>query len=116
MRFSTSLTLAVIWGFQVLHAANAPEFTRDVKPILERSCAGCHSGTSAQASLDVRSSSSLLKGGVSGAAIVAGSAERSLLYRRVSTGQMPPASPLAKEDVSILRAWIDSGARAEEPG
>jgi hypothetical protein len=56
-----------------------------------------------------------MKGGVSGSAIVAGSAGRSLLYQRISTGQMPPANPLRKEDASILRAGIDSGARAEEP-
>ena len=55
-----------------------------------------------------------MKGGVSGAAIAAGSAESSLLYRRVLSGQMPPTGRLAKEDVTVLRTWIESGARAEE--
>src|SRR4051794_2003988 len=116
MRFSGSLALAILWGSHAMKGADAVEFTRDVKPILQRHCAGCHSGASAQASLDVRSLTSLMKGGVSGAAIVPGSAERSVLYRRVSTGQMPPATPLAKDDVSTLRMWIESGARADEPG
>ena len=114
MRFSHSILLVSLCSFQVLNGAETPDFARDVRPILKRNCAGCHTGASAQASLDVRSRASLMKGGVSGAAIVAGSAESSLLYRRVLSGQMPPTGRLAKEDVTVLRGWIESGARAED--
>jgi hypothetical protein len=115
MKLLSLVMLATLSGIQTVEGAS-PEFTRDVKPILERHCAGCHSGASAKASLDVGSRESLIKGGVSGPAIVTGSAESSSLYRRVSSGQMPPASPLAKEYVSVLREWIESGARSEDPG
>src|SRR3954452_23079407 len=63
----------------VLQAAPAPQFGRDIRPILQKHCVGCHSGASAQASLDLRSRESLLKGGISGPAIAPGSAERSPL-------------------------------------
>ena len=69
MRASVSVLLGIFCSVYALTAAEAPEFARDVRPILERHCAGCHSGASAQASLDVRSRASLIKGGVSGAAI-----------------------------------------------
>jgi len=114
MRASFSARLGIFCGVYALAAAQAPEFARDVRPILERHCAGCHSGDSAKAALDVRSRASLLKGGVSGAAIVPGSAERSPLYQRVSNGQMPPTGSLAKEYVAILRTWIQSGAPAQD--
>ncbi len=84
-----------------LQAAPAPQFDRDIRPILQKHCVGCHSGASAQAYLDLRSRESLLKGGISGPAIAPGSAERSPLYQRVVSGKMPPAGPLAKEDVAI---------------
>jgi hypothetical protein len=89
------------------------EFERDVRPLLDRSCVKCHGGAPAQASLDVRSKSSLLKGGISGPAIVSGAAEKSPMFLRVTSGQMPMGGkPLTREEVEIIRAWIDGGAVA----
>jgi len=56
------------------------QFEEQILPILEANCFKCHSGSSAQAGLDVRTRSGLLKGGTSGPAIVVGVAEKSLLY------------------------------------
>ena len=114
MRSSGSALVALFCSAYALTGAEAPDYTRDIKPVLEQRCAGCHSGKSAQADLDVRSRTSLIKGGVSGPAIVAGAAERSPLYQRVLSGQMPPTGALDKTFVTLLRTWIDSGARVAE--
>ena len=89
------------------------QFEEQILPILEANCFKCHSGSSAQAGLDVRTRSGLLKGGTSGPAIVVGVAEKSLLYQRVRSGQMPlGGSPLAAPDVEHIRLWIEQGAAA----
>src|SRR5262249_37220353 len=89
------------------------QFEEQILPILETNCVKCHSGSSAQAGLDVRTPSGLLKGGTSGSAIVVGVPEKSLLYQRVQSGQMPLGGPpLAAPDVERIRLWIEQGAVA----
>lgn len=55
-----------------------------------------------------------MRGGDYGPVIVPGSAAESKLIRRVVSGdgglQMPPSGPLSKEEIDILKAWIDQGA------
>ncbi len=103
---------------QFAFAADALDFVKDVRPILERSCFGCH-GPEKQKNgyrLDVRAVA--LKGGESGErAIVPHDAKASPLIRYVSGEDeemlMPPkksdATRLTAEQVATLRAWIDAG-------
>ena len=92
------------------------QFEKEVLPILEANCAKCHSGSSPQGRLDVRTRASLLKGGSSGPAIVPGAPDRSLLYSRIQSGQMPlGGKPLVKEELDRLRMWIEQGAPTMNP-
>src|SRR5262249_25374985 len=96
----------------------APDFARDVLPILERSCFRCH-GPDKQKSgyrLDVRDIA--LKGGDSGKpAIIPHNAKASPLIRYVSGEDeeifMPPKKsdvvPLSPAEIKTLREWIDAG-------
>lgn len=96
----------------------APDFAQDVRPILERSCFGCH-GPDKQKNgyrLDVRDIA--IKGGDSGnAAIVPHNAKASPLIRFVSGEDeemvMPPKTSktprLSAAEVQTLREWIDAG-------
>lgn len=94
--------------------AEAPLFEKDVLPILKANCLMCHSGTSAQAGLDLAELTSLLKGGKSGKSIQPGSSDRSLLVERVASGTMPPGEKkLSKSEVDLLRHWIDQGVSIE---
>ena len=52
--------------------------------ILEKKCAGCHSGAAAKGGLDVTSRESLLRGGGRGAAITPSQAQSSLLYKAIT--------------------------------
>ena len=71
---------------QAEQAANTSvNFVRDIKPILERSCVGCHSGDEPQSGNRVTDRESLLRGGESGeAAVVAGDSSSSHLLTLVS--------------------------------
>ena len=97
------------------------DFARQVRPLLERSCAGCHGGEKPRGRFRVDSRDALLKGGASGeAAIVPGHGERSPLIDYVAgdvPGQeMPPRArtrtfpALSADEVVLLRTWIDQGA------
>ena len=106
--------LAVTAAFALL--GQPAQFERDIFPILETNCVRCHSGPSAQASLDVRTRAALLKGGVSGPAIAPGSAAKSPLLARIQSGQMPMGGkPLPKAEIELIRQWIEAGAPAAHP-
>lgn len=94
-------------------------FTQDVKPILAHNCFSCHARDKRSGALSLDRRELVLKGGESGPAIVVGKSAASELIRRVSTpdaGQvMPPAGKrLTAEEIGVLRAWIDQGAKWEE--
>ena len=101
-------------------ANRAIDFMSDVEPILRERCAACH-GPSVQTSglrLDQRDPA--LRGGYSGRAILPHDSARSPLVHRVTSAEqafrMPPAGPrLTREEVGILRAWIDQGAAWDRP-
>ncbi len=91
-------------------------YLRDVKPLLEHKCYSCHAALKQQGGLRLDTAASLIRGGDSGAALVAGKPNDSLLID-VLTGdagfQMPPASEgtaLTDEEVQIVRQWISDGA------
>jgi hypothetical protein len=97
------------------------DFARQIKPLLERSCAGCHSGEKPRALFRIDARDAVLKGGASGAAaVVPGHSEKSPLLDYVSgkvpESEMPPRAvrerfpALTTDEVAQLRAWIDQGA------
>lgn len=91
-------------------AGSSLTFEKQILPIFEARCAKCHSGASPQAGLDIRTRTGLLNGGSSGPAVVSGSAEKSLLYQRVRSGQMPLGGPaLSSVELDLIRVWIDQG-------
>ncbi|MGV3617705.1 MAG: c-type cytochrome domain-containing protein [Fimbriimonas sp.] len=87
----------------------------DVKPILEKNCAGCH-GAQPKEGYDVRTYESVMKGGSHGPLVKAGDPTGSLLVQvmRAQTGhpQMPPSGPLPETDIAKVEAWIKDGAKS----
>jgi ankyrin repeat protein len=97
------------------------EFSRDIRPLLERSCVACHSGERAKGGFQVVNRSALLQGGNRGEpAIVTLHADQSPLVRfvldLVEDLEMPPLSrrdkfpALTRDETARLSAWIDQGA------
>src|SRR5262245_56500854 len=101
-------------------AARTVDYKRDVEPILSQNCYTCHGASMQMNGLRLDDRASLLNGGHSGAAITPGNSAESRLIQMVSgviQGKvMPPTGArLTAEQIGLLRAWIDQGARwAEE--
>ena len=94
-----------------------PTFETEVVPILARHCQQCHGDDPREAQLDLRSVSTLLRGGESGPAVVRGAPHQSLLIDLIQQGQMPPASASSRpspEELAVLRRWIRAGLPARE--
>jgi mono/diheme cytochrome c family protein len=94
-----------------------PSFRGNVAPLLESKCVRCHGEKVRKADLDLRTAAGVLKGGETGAVIVAGKPEKSLLYQKVHKGEMPPDEDkrLREAEVEVIRRWIAAGAKFE-PG
>jgi hypothetical protein len=98
----------------------APEtlsFERDIRPIFRTHCLECHGEQDEhEGNLDLRLRRLAVTGGDSGAAIVLGKREESLLFQRLRDGEMPPRDkqPTSVEIEKIGR-WIDQGAPTLRP-
>jgi len=98
-------------------------YTADIKPLLDASCAKCHSGDKPKAKLKLDSLENALKGGRDGKVIIAGDSAKSPLVLSAAhlTGDkdlwMPPKKfqnkfpPLTPDQIGLVRAWIDQGAK-----
>jgi len=94
-------------------AVEPASFDRDIKPLLQAKCAKCHSEKARKAELDLTSAAGLLKGGESGPVFLAGKPDKSLLYEKVHSGEMPPKKEdrLSASEMEIIRRWIAEGAK-----
>ena len=72
-------------GFSAAAEAEEVDYLRQVKPILETKCYGCHGVLRQKATLRLETRALMLAGGKSGAAVVAGDAANSLLVQRRTT-------------------------------
>jgi WD40 repeat protein len=96
--------------------AAPPDFEGQVAPILKRYCTGCHNANEVEGGLILESYAALRKGGKHGAVVVPGKSGESrllLLVEGKARPRMPPGKrqPPAKEEIAVLRAWIEAGAR-----
>jgi cell division protein FtsB len=89
---------------------NASRFDKDVASLLVSRCLDCHSGPKPKGKLDLSKKASTFKGGESGPAVVANDLAQSLIWQRVSAGEMPPKKKLTESELSLLKSWIESGA------
>lgn len=94
-------------------AVDSAFFAREVQPILQKSCLGCHGVGAKLSGLDLRSREAALHGGTRGPALQVGDASKSLLYQMIAgvrTPQMPPTAKLPPAQVAVLKRWLDGGA------
>ena len=99
--------------------AAAPDsfYVSQIAPIIEKNCVACHKPSKHKANLRMDSYALLMEGGDSGPPVVAGSLEKSELYRRITlptddeefmpTDGKPALSPA---QVKLIAAWITAGA------
>lgn len=107
-------------SFDTCHSDETPKmgplvFESAILPILQARCLSCHQGEKAKAGLDLSRKGGIVLGGKSGPAIRISAAESSLLFDVVSSGKMPlQGAKLTKEEIGIIRTWINDGAVAND--
>ncbi len=95
-------------------------YARHIFPVLDAKCVVCHGEQKVKGGLRVDSYDLLMRGGTSGAVIIPGKPERSILLDRIT---LPPdhkkfmpgegKPPLKPEQIAWIRAWIAQGASPE---
>ncbi len=97
-------------------AAAAPDFSREVRPLLDTHCVKCHGPEKQKGGLRFDTKEGAFKPGESGEkAIVPGHASASRLIKLVSSKdddeRMPTkGEPLSAAQIDLLKRWIDAGA------
>ena len=102
-------------------------FEKEIRPLLANRCYECHSAQTATpfAGLRLDRREDLIKGGVSGPAVVPGKPEESPLIRRIQgrPALMPPTGALSDSQIQSLIEWVrmgapwtDSAAASADPG
>ena len=97
-------------------------YATDIKPIFDKSCIRCHGAEKPKARLRLDGLEAALKGGEDGKMILPGNSAGSILVHNIAhagapDGYMPPPRnranlpPLTKEQIGLIRAWIDQGAK-----
>jgi mono/diheme cytochrome c family protein len=89
-------------------------FESQVRPLLVEHCFECHSSKAktVKGGLKLDSREGALKGGDSGAGLVPGEADKSLIIDAVrwKSFEMPPKGKLSTEQVDTLARWVAAGA------
>ena len=125
--FATGLALVTVAVSNLVadevKPANGPvSFHKQIRPILQANCFGCHQPAKARGDYVMTNFDKLVAGGSSGeAAIVAKHPEQSKLIADVSIvdgkATMPPEGrkPLSESEVELVKRWVAEGAKDDTP-
>ena len=97
-------------------------FEKDIKPLFDKSCVECHGAEKPKGKLRLDTLAGTLKGSVDGKVLEPGNSAKSFLVANIAflgdeDDWMPPPKDAKKypkftpEEVGIVRAWIDQGAK-----
>lgn len=106
--------------FMIAAGLHAQSYTKDIAPILEARCYGCHASKVKMGTLDLESFEAMMQGGNHGKIITPGKSQESRLYLMIA-GKASPAMPmdgskLSPEQIEAVKKWIDAGAPGPAPG
>ena len=125
MRVSGAVWALVVWtAGPALAAAGRGQagppvsFHRQIRPILQRKCQGCHQPVSQGGKLILTSYEAFRAGGAAGPAFKPGKPDESVVMRLIAgpNPSMPKNQPaLPRAEVELFRRWILEGARDDTP-
>jgi hypothetical protein len=97
----------------------ALDFAKSILPIFHRHCLGCHGPDVQKAGLRLDSKAGLMRGADSGKVVVPRDLASSPLLKRLTATEedtrMPLGkAPLPKEQIELIRQWIEQGAPGED--
>jgi mono/diheme cytochrome c family protein/sugar lactone lactonase YvrE len=119
-RVSFLVLFAGLVATRSILAAEIPDYSA-VEALFTAHCLDCHGSTEPEGKLIMESHELLMKGGESGAAVVSGRSDDSLLVRMIEgkvekDGKkriMPPGKreKLKPDEIALIKTWIDAGAK-----
>ncbi len=134
LRFSVKIAAAFAWALifsvsthaaekssPVVAASGKVSYYHDIRPILQANCQGCHQPAKSKGGYVMTDFKKLLAGGDSaGAAIVPTHPDQSAMLKMITPQdgevRMPKGkSPLAEDEVALIRSWIQQGAVDDTP-
>ena len=97
-------------------------FDKDIKPLFDKSCVECHGAEKPKGKLRLDTLAGTLKGSVDGKVLEPGKSAQSFLVANIAylgdeDDFIPPPKDVKKypkltaEQVGLVRAWIDQGAK-----
>ncbi|MDP6746488.1 MAG: c-type cytochrome domain-containing protein [Candidatus Poribacteria bacterium] len=97
-------------------------FSKRVLPIFQKNCISCHGPDEQAKGLRLDSVADIMDANADGLLLVAGKADESELFRRISLPEddqeiMPPSdfgSPLSTADQELIKQWINEGANFDQ--
>jgi mono/diheme cytochrome c family protein len=122
LRLAWLLALSRVLAASVANAAEAPDFAREVRPLLDAHCVKCHGPEKQKGGVRFDLKDGALKPAESGnQAIVPGNAGASRLITLVSSKdeaeRMPPKGDrLSAAQIDLLTRWINGGAAWTDVG
>jgi DNA-binding beta-propeller fold protein YncE/mono/diheme cytochrome c family protein len=119
LRGALILGLVALTG-TVVGAQQPVSYSNDIRPIIQRSCQGCHQPASKMGGLVLTEYEGIKAGGQKhGAAFKEGSPEESPLLAYL-TGKNEPRMPMGQDplpenEIELFRRWISEGAKNDAP-
>src|SRR5262245_26935527 len=108
------LILVMQTGLSYGQTSSKVDFRKDVQPILNQNCIGCHGPNQQMNGFRLDRRSDALRGATIGKPILPGDSARSAMYIRLVSDQlgpkMPPTGALPAAQVDMIKQWIDQGA------
>jgi len=92
------------------------DFTKDIQPLLEASCVKCHAKGKTKGEFSIETRESFLKGGETGEGAAVGKSGESYIVKLIASTDADEVMPKkgsrwTAEQIGLLRAWIDQGAK-----
>jgi WD40 repeat protein len=109
--------LALLLGARITLAAEPEQVVGRAMVVLKQHCISCHNHEKKKGGLVLTSREMAMHGGESGPVIVPGKSGESALAAAVlpeADPHMPPKGQLTPDEISAIKAWIDSGAAWDE--
>lgn len=105
----SALLLLLAAAGSVIGADPQALWSAKVQPLLDLHCVKCHGPIERHGGLDLDTAAGVLGGGDSGAVVVAGRPEESVLWRQLAADaepHMPPGKQLSGEQIAVIGEWI----------
>ena len=113
------LAVALLTAVVLYAEDNAVSYYNDLRPVIQRSCQGCHQPANKMGGLDLTTHAAIQTGGQKGAIFKAGSPDDSSLVARLTGKQEPRMpmgqAPLADTEIDLFRRWVKTGAEDDTP-